>query len=223
MNETEEEDDLRGMQLVFLLVFFGAAGGLLYLISWLARPNFLYDRPYLCFALAGGLCYPARYLVERFDWWNRLEQRRRARPPRKGAGTAMRVIRVLIGVPIALLGVAAVPLGIQSSRADERLAAAGPVVTAQVIAIESDRWSEAEHVTVKIARPGDGISVELSDGDLIEPLPAVGDQVNVVVDPDDPSYVLAVDVDRSWSWWEYPLIGLVALFTLAVGLWIAFP
>jgi len=76
------DDDLHGWQAVFLLVFFGAAGGGLYLVGWLTRPSFLYDNPLVCAAIAGGACFPARFLAERFAWWNRLEQRRQARRDR---------------------------------------------------------------------------------------------------------------------------------------------
>ncbi|NUR96638.1 MAG: hypothetical protein HOV67_15445 [Kribbellaceae bacterium] len=30
--------------------------------------------PVVCAAIAGGVCCPARWLVERHDWWKRLEQ-----------------------------------------------------------------------------------------------------------------------------------------------------
>ena len=42
-------------------------------------------------------------------------------------------------------------------------------------------------------------------------MPAVGDRVDVVVDPDDPSYVLAADVDWDMHWYWYVLIVVVAL------------
>jgi hypothetical protein len=67
-------DDLHGRQLVLLLLFFGAVGGGLYFLGWLTRPSFFYDNPIACAAIAGGACYPARWLVEQFAWWERLEQ-----------------------------------------------------------------------------------------------------------------------------------------------------
>jgi hypothetical protein len=39
-----EDDDLHGRQLVLLLLFFGTVGGGLYLLGWLTRPGFLYDK-----------------------------------------------------------------------------------------------------------------------------------------------------------------------------------
>lgn len=68
------DDDLHGRQLVLLLLFFGTVGGGLYFLGWLTRPSFLYDSPTACAAIAGFACYPARWLVEQFEWWNRLEQ-----------------------------------------------------------------------------------------------------------------------------------------------------
>jgi hypothetical protein len=74
MSEDYETDDLEGRQLVVLLVFFCGVAGLLLLIAWAARPNWMWDGPLVAFAIAGGACYPARFLVERFAWWKRLEQ-----------------------------------------------------------------------------------------------------------------------------------------------------
>jgi hypothetical protein len=60
------DDDLRGRQLVLLLLFFAVVGGGLYILRW---PNFLSGNPIACAAIAGAACYPARFLVERFEWW----------------------------------------------------------------------------------------------------------------------------------------------------------
>jgi len=68
------DDDLYGRQLLLLLAFFGTVGGGLYLLGWLTGPNLLTGNPLICAAIAGGACYPARFLVERFEWWKRLEQ-----------------------------------------------------------------------------------------------------------------------------------------------------
>ncbi|HET6985143.1 MAG TPA: hypothetical protein VFI00_00960, partial [Kribbella sp.] len=54
--------------------FFTTTGGVLYLLGWLTGPSFLSGNPVACAAIAGAACYPARFLVERFDWWKRLEQ-----------------------------------------------------------------------------------------------------------------------------------------------------
>ncbi|MFK4087851.1 hypothetical protein ACI2LF_27320 [Kribbella sp. NPDC020789] len=229
---SDSDDDLYGVQLVLLLVFFGAVGGGLYLISWLTRPGFLYDHPIACAAIAGFLCYPARFLAERFAWWNRLEERRQARAKRRAARPsrpasrarriAGRIVRVVIGLPILLVSLAFVPDVILSSRDDVRLIEAGPVQSARVVEVKVDRWSDDGTVTVKVARPGDGVPIELDGGDQLEPTPVVGDQVDVVVDPDDPSYILAAAVDQGMPWWSYPLVIGLALIGLAFGWFTAF-
>ena len=71
---SDDNDDLHGRQLLILLAFFSSLGGVLLLIAWITRPNWLWDAPLAAFAAAGIACYPARFLVERFDWWKRLEQ-----------------------------------------------------------------------------------------------------------------------------------------------------
>jgi hypothetical protein len=68
---SDSTDDLEGRQLALLLIFFGTIGGGLFLIGWLTSSGFLAN-PVTCAAIAGGACYPARFLVERFAWWNRL-------------------------------------------------------------------------------------------------------------------------------------------------------
>ena len=71
---SDPDDDLHGRQLVLLLIFFATIGGGLYFLGWLTGPSFLYNNPILCAAIAGAACYPARFLVERFEWWKRLEE-----------------------------------------------------------------------------------------------------------------------------------------------------
>ncbi|TDD52106.1 hypothetical protein E1263_29530 [Kribbella antibiotica] len=220
-----DDTDLHGWQLAFLLLFFVGVGGGLYLIGWLARPSFLYDHPFACPAIAGFLCYPARFLAERFGWWNRLEVRRQARrqrPVRRGREIAVRVVRVVVGLPIAVGSLAILPLGILDSRRDVQLVAAGPVQTVKVVEVERDRWSKGAEIVVKVARPGDGVAVELGGGDELDPLPAVGDEVDVVIDPSDPSYVLAAAVDWAMPWWAYLIGAVITLACLAMGWWIAF-
>jgi hypothetical protein len=71
------DDDLHGRQLVLLLLFFGTVGGGLYFLGRLTQPSFFYDNPLVCAAIAGGACYPARFLVERFDWWKARQHEHR--------------------------------------------------------------------------------------------------------------------------------------------------
>jgi len=237
------DDDLHGWQAVFLLVFFGAAGGGLYLVGWLTRPSFLYDNPLVCAAIAGGACFPARFLAERFAWWNRLEQRRQARrdrllkralaDARRRARTGsrrrigwaeglIRAGRILVGVPIALGSLAIVPLGIAAGNDNQQLVADGPVRQAVVVSVEEDKWSKYDDVIVKVARPGDGVPVEMDGGNDLDPRPAVGDRIDVVADPADPSYLIAAAVDWSTPWWAWPLGIIISLLCLWMGVAIAF-
>ncbi len=88
---SDPDDDLHGRQLLLLLLFFGTVGGGLYFLGWLTRPSTLSEAPLLCFAIAGGACYPARWLAERFAWWKRLEEPTRGRwhgANGPGSGTA---------------------------------------------------------------------------------------------------------------------------------------
>jgi hypothetical protein len=71
---SDPDDDLHGRQLLLLLLFFGTVGGGLYFLGWLTRPSFFYGNPIACAAIAGGACYPARWLAERFAWWKRLAE-----------------------------------------------------------------------------------------------------------------------------------------------------
>jgi hypothetical protein len=71
---SDPDDDLHGRQLLLLLLFFGTVGGGLYFLGWLTRPSTLSEAPLLCFAIAGGACYPARWMAEQFAWWKRLEE-----------------------------------------------------------------------------------------------------------------------------------------------------
>ncbi|MGW6195687.1 hypothetical protein ACWF0M_06025 [Kribbella sp. NPDC055110] len=252
------EDDLHGRQLFVLLAFFGVVGGGLYFVGWLTRPSFLYDNPLICAAIAGGACYPARFLAERFTWWRRLaqpgrrtqarrERRRRRdladaqeaaarqRPPdaegrhrrvgrrRIGLGEALiRAGRLLIGLPIALGSLAILPLGIATGHYNQRLVADGPVLPAVVVSVEEDKWSKYDDVTVKVTDPWDGKPVEVDGGNELDPRPAVGDRIDVVDDPDNPQYVVAVAVDWSMPWWGWPLGVVITLLCLGMGLAIAF-
>ncbi|MER7243734.1 hypothetical protein [Kribbella sp. NPDC000426] len=221
-------DDLHGRQLALLLLFFGSVGGTLYFLGWLTRPSTLYNAPLLCFAIAGGACYPARWLVERFDWWKRLaeptrwtrarrERAQREQAQRKRAGRSGRqfdwftVVRRIVGVPLVLGCLAIIPLGISGGRDDERLARSGEVRPAVVLSVTEDKWSRSREVTITVARPGDGVPVELNGGNDLDAVPAVGDQVDVIVDPDDPSYVIAADVDWDMHWYWYVLVVVIAL------------
>ncbi len=245
---SDPDDDLHGRQLLLLLLFFGTVGGGLYLLGWLTRPSTLSEAPLLCFAIAGGACYPARWLAERFEWWNRLAQptrwtqarRERARErdradareaaARRRAAEAAGVeltggrhsrmrrrfdwttlVMRIVGVPLVLGSLAIIPLGISAGLSDQRLVRSEPVRQAVVLKVEEDTWSRFHDLTITIARPGDGAPTELSGGSDLDPVPAVGDRVDVVVDPDDPSYVLAADVDWDMHWYWYVLIVVVAL------------
>ncbi|WP_328997449.1 hypothetical protein OHA18_23630 [Kribbella sp. NBC_00709] len=241
-------DDLHGRQLALLLLFFGTVGGGLYFLGWLTRPSTLYDAPLLCFAIAGGACFPARFLAELFDWWKRLAEptrwtqarreraRERERAEAREAAARRRaaeadgvelaggrhsrqrrfdwftLVRRVVGVPLVLGSLAIIPLGISSGLSDERLARSGQVRPAVVLSVTEDKWTRSREVTITIARPGDGVPVELTGGDDLDTVPAVGDQVDVIVDPDDPSYVIAADVDwdMHWYWYIVPVvIGLI--------------
>lgn len=249
------DDDLHGRQSVLLIAFFLAVGGGLYFVGWLTRPSFLYDNPLVCAAIAGGACYPARFLAERFTWWTRLagpsrrtqarRERRRERDlaeaqaaalqqdaegrhRRAGrrqvhlGGALIRAGRVIVGVPIALGSFAILPLGISAGHDNQRLVADGPVQQAVVVSVEEDKWSKYDDVTVKVARPGDGVPVEVDGGNQLHPRPAVGDRIGVVADPEDPSYPIAAAVDWSTPWWAWPLGVVITLLCLWMGVAIAF-
>lgn len=254
------DDDLHGRQQVFLLAFFVAVGGGLYFAGWLSRPSFLYDNPLVCAAIAGGACYPVRFLVELFPWWSRLEQpsrRAQARRDRRleqalaeareaarlrredgspGDGRhrragrrrlswgerLIRAGRLLVGLPIALGSLAIVPLGIAAGNDNQQLVADGPVQQAVVVSVEEDKWSKYDDVIVKVARPGDGVPVEVDGGNDLDPRPAVGDRIDVVADPEDPSYLIAAAVDWSTPWWAWPLGIIISLLCLWMGVAIAF-
>jgi hypothetical protein len=242
---SDPDDDLHGRQLALLLLFFCTAGGGLYLVGWLTRPSFFYDNPIACAAIAGGACYPARWLAEQFDWWKRLEApTRRTREARDRAmsralATAraahagrprrigwrevlLRAVRLLVGVPIALGSLAILPLGISGGRDNQHLIANGPVQQAVVVSVSEDKWSRSREVTVKVARPADGVAVEVDGGDQLDPEPIEGDLIDVVVDPDDPSNVVAAAVDWSMPWWAWPFGIVITLILLGIGLAIAF-
>ncbi|HEY3510580.1 DUF3592 domain-containing protein [Kribbella sp. NPDC051137] len=242
---SSRDDDLHGRQLILLLLFFCTVGGGLYLVGWLTRPSWLYDNPLACGMIAGGACIPAHGLVENFGWWKRLEpptkrtQTRRDRAVSRALASAraardgrrrrlgwrtvvLRAARVLVGVPIALGSLAILPLGFLSGQDNQQLIAHGPVQQAVVVSVTEDKWSRSREVTVKVARPGDGVAVEVDGGDELDPEPAVGDRIDVVVDSEDPSNVVAAQVDWSMPWWAWPFAIVVSLVILAVGLGIAF-
>jgi hypothetical protein len=106
--------------------------------------------------------------------------------------------------------------------ANEELIAKGPIQQAMVVSVEEDRWSEYDDLIVKVARPGDGGVVELDGGNELDPVPAPGDRVDVVVDPEDSSNVVAAAVDWSTPWWAYPLGVILTLLCCGLGLAIAF-
>jgi hypothetical protein len=237
---SDDNDDLHGRQLLLLLAFFTSAAGLLLLIAWLTRPNWLWDGPLAAFAIAGIACYPARFLVERFDWWKRLEQpsrwtrarRRRdaegARAKRERAGwsgwTAVRaVLRITVFGLLALALLAVIPIGISLGRHDELLAKAGPVQQATVLSVRWDKWSKYHDPIIEVASPRDGTAVEIYGADQLDPLPEVGDRIPVVVDPGDPSNILAADADWTMHWYLYVLIvvplllGAGFLLMIAIG------
>ncbi|RZT27921.1 hypothetical protein EV649_1696 [Kribbella sp. VKM Ac-2569] len=252
------DDDLHGRQQVLLLAFFVTVGGGLYFVGWLTRPSFLYDNPLVCAAIAGGACFPARWLAELFPWWKGLAQpSRRTQARREGArqrelaeareaaalrrsqtgegrhrrmgrrriglvGVLIRTGRVLVGVPIALGSLAILPLGIAAGHYNQRLVADGPVLQAVVVSVEEDKWSKYDDVTVKVAHPGDGRPVEVDGGNELDPVPAVGDRIGVVDDPENPEYVVAAAVDWSTPWWVWPLGIVITLLCLGMGLAIAF-
>lgn len=245
-------DDLHGRQLLVLLLFFGSVGGGLYFLGWLTRPSALYDAPLLCFAIAGGACFPARWLAELFEWWKRLaeptrwtqarRERARARDRAEAREAAARrraaeangadpagarhsgrrrfdwftLVRRIVGVPLVLGSLAIIPVGISGGLDDQRLARSGQVREAVVLSVDRDKWSRGDDLTVTIARPDDGTPVELNGGGDLDPVPAAGDRVDVIVDPDDPSYVLAADVDWEMHWYWYVLAVVIGL--LCAGL-----
>jgi hypothetical protein len=99
------------------------------------------------------------------------------------------------------------------------LARSGQVQQAAVLSVEQDKWSKGQDVIVTVARPGDGAPVEVSGGDELDPEPKVGDRIDVIVDPDDPAYVLAADVDwdMHWYWYVFAVVlGLICAGTSAL-------
>jgi hypothetical protein len=59
-------------------------------------------------------------------------------------------------------------------------------------------------------------------GDELDPVPAVGDRIDVVVDPEDPAYVVAATVDWSTPWWAWLLGAAITVLCLWMGVVIAF-
>jgi hypothetical protein len=225
---TDPDDDLHGRQVVLLLLFFGTVAGGLYLLGWLTRPSFFYDNPLVCGAIAGGACFPAHLLVERFEWFRRLGRPRRwekKRPPGWVADWGprlLRAVRVVVGLPIAVGSLAILPLGLSSAHDNQQLVADGPVRQAVVVSVDEDKWAKYGALIVKVANPVDGTVVEVDGGNDLEPVPAPGDRIDVVVDPDDPTIVIAAAVDWSTPWWAYPLGIVITIGCLALGVWIAF-
>ncbi|TDO46171.1 hypothetical protein EV643_11123 [Kribbella sp. VKM Ac-2527] len=209
------EDDLHGRQLLILLAFFTSSGGLLYLIGWLTRPSFLFENPLICAAIAGAACYPARFLVENRTWWKDLTKPRPVRPLGRRARRAadhglgaLTVLRMIVGVVLVLGSLAILPLGIWAVRDNQRLVEAGPVHQVEVVSVEADKWSDQDDRIVKVARPGDGHPVDLDGADQLDQPPVVGDKVEVVVDPSDPTIVILATADWSFHWYD-ALLGLV--------------
>jgi hypothetical protein len=106
----------------------------------------------------------------------------------------LRVVRIVVGVPIALGSLAILPLGIMAGQSNEELVAKGPIQQATVVSVEEDRWSKYDDLIVKVARPADGRVVELDGGNELDPVPAPGDRIDVVS---------TRRTRRSWSprWW----------------------
>ncbi|MFF0269597.1 DUF3592 domain-containing protein [Kribbella sp. NPDC004536] len=133
-----------------------------------------------------------------------------------------RIVRVLVGIPIALGALAILPLGISSRHHNQQLIANGPIQHAEVLSVTQDKWSKSHKVTVTVTRPSDGVPVEVDGGNQLDPKPVAGDRIDVVVDPKDPSDVVAAQVDWSIPWWLWPFVIAVSLLMLTIGLAIAF-
>lgn len=215
-------EDLNYRQQAVVVAFFLSVGGVLLLIAWLARPNWVWDGPLVVAPAAGVACYPAMFLVERRAWWNRLgghglrvsgvsEQRVRQALRKVRRAVLADILKLAAGVVVVLGAIAITPLGLSANTGDRDLVRAGPVQQAEVVSVERDKWSKDDALIVKVARPGDGASVELTGGDQLRPAPKVGDRVQVVVDPSDPSYVLAASVDWSIPWYAYLLYIVISL------------
>jgi hypothetical protein len=67
-----DDNNLRGWQLLVLLAFCCGVAVLLLLVGWTARPNWLWDKPLIASAIAGAAWFPMRLLVEKREWWKRL-------------------------------------------------------------------------------------------------------------------------------------------------------
>jgi hypothetical protein len=120
-------------------------------------------------------------------------------------GLVFRVVRRIVGGLLVLASLTLIPLGIAFGGDDQRLAHAVPVQQAVVVSVEEVKSSKFDSVNVHIARPGDGATVELIGGDELDPRPVVGDRIGVIVDPEDPEYVLAAGVDWEMRWYWYLL------------------
>jgi hypothetical protein len=229
----DDDNDLHGLQLVVLLGFFCSVAGLLLLIAWGARPNWLWDGPLFAFAVAGGACYPARWLVENRPWWKRLAERgeaRRDRAMRQALAEAREeaarrrsghrgrrrfslgtVIRNVVGVLLVLASLAVFAIGVMTGRHDQQVARTEPRQQVLVLSVSEDKWSKGDEVIIKVARPSDGVAVEIYGAEQLEPVPSVGDRLGVFVDPDDPDNILAADADWTMHWYWYVLGAVIAL------------
>jgi uncharacterized protein DUF3592 len=116
-----------------------------------------------------------------------------------------------IGGLLMLGSLAIIPLGTSFGLDDQRLARTVPAQEAVVVSVDVDKWSRSHDVTIKVARPGDGAPVEIYGADQLDPVPAVGDRIGVIVDPDDPENVLAADANWTMHRYWYVLIVVIAV------------
>jgi hypothetical protein len=130
------------------------------------------------------------------------------------------VLRPVLGGVLVLGSLAIAPLGIADALHDQHVARSAPVRSVEVLSVHVDKWSKNHDVTITVRHPRDGSKVEIDGADQLDPLPDVGDRIDVQVDPDDPTNVLAADADWIVHWYVYVLFvigalcaaGLVALF-----------
>lgn len=195
----EMDGDLRGRQPIVLLAYFAGVVGLLLLVAWVMRSNWLWDAPLVALPIAGATCFPVQLLVMRTGWWKRLSG-----PKSTGVG----LVRFL-GIVLTLGSFALMPLGFSAGEHDQKLARSRPVQPAEVVSVTEEGWWG--DVVVKIAHPEDGAVVELRGGNEIEPRPVVGDRVEVIPALLDTENVLAAGADWTMHWYRYVLIAVIAL------------